>query len=692
MENWETDGYWNNITQLQSVDPRSTIDTEWSALYFGEIDSITTGEYSYESVPELSISDAYSPQFWLNESSNPILQIGARISINEGDIFSIQIRLNRTGSWGNLDSFTATEDEWTLLEYDLSDYLSYYVQIRFRVFTDLTDDVEFNKGVLLSNFGLSHQPLANLYPTVIFNGSVTPDTGAVYQNYRFSVIVGDEDGEIPDTVYLEIDHINYTMFNIYGDFDSTYVIDNGSLQSGGITYIYDINFATISNSSYRFHAQNNGGFTTTAFFMGPEMDVSTLDGTFPYYGIPSSMSVYGYPPPLPETLWVSSSNSFHYVTRDDVWYSGSNYYQGYGYNWDTYLVTTLIHIPPSNVETDRVYLWFEHQLIFDSIFPELLSEDYARIMISSDYGDHWYELAVYEENINGYISQKIDLWNYKGMDILIRFEFHSDDANTLPNVLTGWYIRNIMVNVDESLDKEPPTVIFTNLTPNMIINETFTLEITILDPSGINDNLVTVYINTVSLDDAVSEDGIIIYELDTTRFRNGNTTISVIAYDTIGNQVIASTYVIIQNQAQIMTWVYVIGSVSVLLIGAILLFYFKMYKPAKRKRELAMEMLSEEDKQRLYEEQRARELEETRIREEAEMATPETEALKSFSYKCSRCSKEFQNRDYIWSMMCPDCNTDTLSLKYQCKLCSRFYYYDTPGEYFCKECNIKLLK
>ena len=133
----------------------------------------------------------------------------------------------------------------------------------------------------------------------------------------------------------------------------------------------------------------------------------------------------------------------------------------------------------------------------------LFGDDYAQIMISSDYGANWYELEVYDDNVDGYTEQKIDLWAYKGMNVLLRFEFHSDADSMLPAFQTGWYIRNIMVNVDESLDKDPPTVIFTNLTPNMIINETFTIEITIIDPSGVDDELVTLYINTASIDDSI---------------------------------------------------------------------------------------------------------------------------------------------------------------------------------------------
>ncbi len=690
IDNWNMDGGWNNISQINSIDTRALNTTTWNALYFGDDSSISLGEYSYESLSELSISSAYSPQIWINGSSTPVLQVGTRISINQGDYFMINARSNRTGSWETLDSFTNLESEWIMLEYDLHGFANSYVQIQFMVILDLFNDMEQNKGVILAEFNLLQQPIINLHSTRIFNSTVTPSFGPKYQEFQYSAIVGDQDGVTPDLVYLEIDNINYTMFNILGVFDGSFVLDNETLQSGGITYAYDIFLATVSNSSFRIHVRENGDFISTEFFNGPEIS-SQINATFPYYGIPSNMSVYGNPQPQPSTIWVSSSNSFHYISRDAVWYSGENYYMGYGENWDVYMVTSLIHIPPSNEENDRVFLWFEHQLIFDSPIPTLF-DDYAQIMISSDLGDHWYDLDIYEENIDGYQLQKIDLWNYKGMDVLIRFEFHSDDTGFLPTSETGWYLRNIMVNVDESIDNEPPTILFTNIIPNMEVNETFTIEITILDPSGVDDELVILYINTVSIDDAISENGVIRYELDTTRFRNGNTTVSVIAYDLMGNQHIESTYISIQNERNQFTWVYVIVGVAVVLIAGILFFYFQLLKPAKRKRELAKEMLTEEDKQKLLEKQRARELEELRIREEAELATSESEALKPYTYKCKRCSKQFQNKEYIWSMMCPDCNTDTLDLEYQCKICGKFYYYDLPGEHFCKDCDIKLLK
>ena len=184
----------------------------------------------------------------------------------------------------------------------------------------------------------------------------------------------------------------------------------------------------------------------------------------------------------------------------------------------------------------------------------------------------------------------------------------------------------------------------------------------------------------------------LIYEIDTTKYRNGNTTIAVLAYDQVGNQYLASIYVNIQNEGKSLLWVYIISGIAVALITAILVIYFQVIKPSRRRKELATEMLSEEEKQKILEEQKQRELEEIRLREEAEMATPESEALKPFIYECKRCSKQFKNKEYIWSMMCPDCNTDTLTLVYQCKLCGRIYNYDMPGEYFCTNCDIKLLK
>ncbi|MBN2157172.1 MAG: S8 family serine peptidase [Candidatus Lokiarchaeota archaeon] len=691
MGDWEKEGYWNNISQSNEIDPRGIMGQNWNALYFGDTDSAYLGKYSYESVPELSVSRAYSPQFWLNASSNPILRLGTRISINQGDFFILNIRLNRTGSWTTIDSFSNSETEWRLLKYDLSAYVSSYVQFQLVVELDLLDDIEYNKGILLSEFTLLQQHPVNINPTLIFNATVTPDEGPIYQNYRFSVIVGDKDGETPDMVYLEIDQINYTMFNIYGDFDSTYELDNGTLESGGIIYAYDIFLAAVRNSTFRIHVVANSYSMTTEFFAGPQLSIHTTS-SFPYYGIPSNMSVYGNPQPHPQTIWVSSSNSLHYIARDEVWYFGEKYYFGYGENWNVYMVTSLIRIPRSTEETDRVYLWFEHQLRFDTLFPQLFGDDYAQIMISPDFGSHWYELITYDENVNQYQSQKIDLWNYRGMDVLIRFNFHSDDTSFLPTFQTGWYVRNIMVNVDLSLDKEPPTVIFTNIIPNMEVNETFTIEIYITDPSGVDDSLVTLFINTIIIDDAVSEDGVILYDLDTTKFRNGNTTISVLAYDEVGNKIIETTYIIIKNEGSPMVWIYIIIGVTIALIAGILYFYFQVFVPSQRKKELRQEMLSEEQQRRLMEELRERQVTEMRIREETELATPESEALKSFTYECRRCRKQFQNQDYIWSMICPDCKTDTLNLVYQCKLCGKIYYEDMPGEYFCKDCNIKLLK
>jgi len=174
---WNLDGGWNYITQSNVIDRRSTTSSTWNALYFGEIDSITTGQYSYEAISELSISTVTSPQFWLNDSSNPIMQIATRISITQGDYFIINARSNRTGLWNTLDSFTNMEREWTLLEFDLSDYLSTYIQFQFIVILDFNQDIELNKGILLTEFRLLHQPISNNNPTVIFNGMVQPETG-----------------------------------------------------------------------------------------------------------------------------------------------------------------------------------------------------------------------------------------------------------------------------------------------------------------------------------------------------------------------------------------------------------------------------------------------------------------------------------------------------------------------------------
>ena len=201
----------------------------------------------------------------------------------------------------------------------------------------------------------------------------------------------------------------------------------------------------------------------------------------------------------------------------------------------------------------------------------------------------------------------------------------------------------------------------------MEVNETFIIEITIIDPSGIDDELVELYVNTIKIQDAVCIDGSIIYELDTTQFRNGNTSIGVLAHDKAGNQIIVYTFITIANQ-QSFAWVYLIAGVAALLLLGVLFLYFRVIKPAQRRKELSLEHLSDEERRQLAYEQEQREIREMRIREEAEMATPESEALKPFTYECKKCHKRFKNMEYIWSMECPECKTETLNIVYECKI------------------------
>jgi Zn finger protein HypA/HybF involved in hydrogenase expression len=79
-----------------------------------------------------------------------------------------------------------------------------------------------------------------------------------------------------------------------------------------------------------------------------------------------------------------------------------------------------------------------------------------------------------------------------------------------------------------------------------------------------------------------------------------------------------------------------------------------------------------------------------RVREELESTTVESEAEKSFTYRCKNCSQWFKNKDIDWN--CPNCGEDALYIALKCKICDKWYYKDELGEFNCRKCKVKLVK
>ncbi|MHA1339836.1 MAG: hypothetical protein ACTSRZ_06870 [Promethearchaeota archaeon] len=714
ITNWKFDTWWGIYSQNSSEDDRgSEYGAIWPMLYFGNPLSIIGAEYNYSNIPDSGTFYVYSPQIFVDSGNSPILYLGYRVSVNVNDIFTIEVRANRTGSWTTLDSYTNAEFDWTFKKFDLSSYSNNYIQIRFGATIDNIEETSKNKGFMIGTFKLLNNPLQDNYNPKLANLTVSPTIGVKYRTFRYSFYFGDNDSLPPELVYIELDGKNRSMFNIYGDFNASYTLNGSDLVEGGILYVYDICLGDVSSSSFKIYVKSQQKWYSTSVHLGPIILVLG-NGNYPFIDDGTKMNPYGNPIPNPKTAWLESTNSVHFIENQNAWYFGQYDDMGYGLNWDVNLASSLIYIPTEEEEEYSIVLTFDHKLIFDPTFP-LLANESATIYISDNQGSSWQILDQFTSgtDITEYTHQKYNLNNYRGKNILIRFNFKSDQYLFGSAVGSGWYIKNISVNYDYEEDRVPPTIQINNLEDNQIISGIFKLNFTVFDNgSGIDYKKISVYLGFKKLSGINIQGNIASVDIDTTQFENGEHTISIFVYDIDGNQAFTSVEIQINNvisRSTLFLWI-ILGCGIATGIALISYYYYKRWEEEKQiakrlfdsmvydKETEDLELGKIQRREQLTKKQRKaireneRKLYELKIREEAEKATPESEAAKPFTLFCKSCKKWYQSWDFEW--ICPECKTDTLYVAYQCKLCNKWYFKDEPGIYYCKKrkCKIRLLK
>lgn len=708
ISEWSVSSNWGRYSQISSLDDRGPdYPLSWDLLYFGNGESVSSGYYNYTGILAGTYS-ALSPHILIENTNTATLSIGQRVSINSGDIYYIEIRANRTGNWNILQSFTNIEQDWTYYRYNLSQYIGQYVQIRLRVVLNQQIDIIKNKGIMITQFRLIDFEEPDNHDPELLNITVSPEIGSKYATYQFSFYYCDQDEGVPQEVYLELNGINRTMVNIYGDWNSSYTKIGDDLTNGGIFYFYNMCLATITNPTYKIHVKSNNKWYNSSYNAGPIYGI--LSGIYPFISNNTLMTVYGNPEPLMKTRWVSSDNSFHFIEQNNTWYAGAYNFQGYGLNWNVNLVTPTIYIPTTNEEEYRIVLVFKHRLIFDPTNP-LLDDEAASVYISDNDGSTWTSLKTYLSgtDIPTYEEVRINLNNYRGKNVLIRFNFRSDNIIFGSPVSSGWYIQNITVNFDETEDRIAPTILLQDLNSNDVISGIYKLNITITDNmAGVDDKRTSVYVGIRKIQGLISNNGIISYDLDTRLYKNGVQNITIFAYDKAGNSARLIITVRIDNPVQINDWLpWVIAGLAGLSLVSIIAFYYR--KKLQEENEVYKRLFgnNQEDNidnlsvardlaitrsQRKSLEKNQRKILELKIREEAENATKTSEDAKPFLLFCKECKRWFQSLEFEW--MCPVCQYDSLFIGYQCKLCGKWYFKDEPGVYYCnkRNCKIKLLK
>jgi len=708
LGNWYFNGTgWDIMTQSNSIDNRSQIySSNWSSIYFGR-DHNFPSRYTYQ---PYSIEDSYpngtlfSPLFNLTgintNTTFPHVKFGLRTSINIQDFILLQINLNWTG-WNTLKIYSNQEKDWFMDQFNLTEYVGNYVQFRF--FTNLDDNFDpiYYKGMMLDYFELFNYSNQNS-PQYFFdiNQDVYSDEKSRFSMYKFSCNYYDEDGNYPEYVYLEIDNNNYTMNNIYGDWNVSHLASKK-----GVIFTRSLPIHDFSNQSFRFHIYDGKNHNTSEWFnpnnnlfpiSNPAVNQFNIykNSTLMGYQFSNHLSddfyVAGSPIPNEQTAWLRGENTWHTVTRFNKSYlygglgqSFGGLYMGYNEEWNAKLVSRPLQLRNGH----EIYLQYSYDISLQNEFALNEDElDYCSVSISLDFGINWEVLKVYyfdDETLSG--NESIDISMYDDEIVMIMFTLYSND-NTI-GLGSGWLLSDIYIGFDQNTDIVNPEIVFLNPDNDEIINSLIEVEALITDNGNIDTSRIYLYLN----DKLVAsqnynydvETGLFNYIWDTTYSIDGTYELKLIAFDEEGNRAEKTITVIVDNGfINWHTW----GPWIIIIIGAVIIS-LGLFIIAEKKGSIWIKRLRNNNAENL----RLKDIDKDQAIKRIEIIESEYIQDRPMTLHCKYCNSWFESKKFEY--ICPVCEHDTLYVAYNCLNCNKWYFKDEPGDdYYCKKCEgVKLI-
>ncbi|MFX1365279.1 MAG: S8 family serine peptidase [Promethearchaeota archaeon] len=699
--NWTYSGTgWGLLQQTNINDDRSRIyQDSWKSLYFG-IDHDYPTNYTYQPInisedpyPNGSLTSPLFNLTDLNENTTqPFIRFGFRVSINAGDAIYLQINLNWTG-WVPLRTYFNIEQEWNMEEINLTQYIGYFIQFKFETDIDGNFDPINYKGFILDYFAFENYTNINP-PSVIFdlNNDISSVRGSKYEKYSFSCEFFDLDNNYPEFVYMEMDGTNYTMYNLYGDWNSS----SNDFGDTGIYFSRSLVLEEISNKTFRFHLSDGKYTIKTQWyninnslfeFINPnplEFDIFK-DGKFiGYYFSNSSLFDYyvtGNPLQKEMTLWFGGDNTWHPITRfgEPFLYGGrgqsygsSN--QGYGLNWDTRLITNPLRLK----DEYNIYLQFDYEISLQNEYYIPDDElDKCYVSISKDFGETWTILREYlyiDENLIG--SEKIDISQYSNEDIMIMFSLYSND--NIAGGGYGWLLSNIYIGYDKSTDFIAPEIQILNPEPDIVLKSLIDVKANITDNVKLDESRIYIFLNNKSVDmnklNYNSTTNILDFNWNTFQFNDGKYELRIIAYDEEGNKAEAFISVYVNNLKWWRDWgIYIISFILIISIGGFLFILFKkkgkLWFMKLQNANLEYKHLKDADK--------------IQVIKQIDLIENKEELSRPLILYCKSCKSWFYSPKF--SIICPECEYDQIFAAYNCLNCGKFEFFDEPGEnYYCR--------
>jgi len=690
LGNWTFNGTgWGLLKQYNSVDNRANnYENNWTSMYFGAFHNYPMN-YSYQ--PSL-ITEPYpkgtlfSPLFdltQLNENlTTPYAKFGLRTSINLGDLIILEIGLNWT-NWITLRIFTYEEREWHIEEFNLTEYIGNFIQFRFISFLDNNSDPVNYKGLMLDCFELTNY--TNLYaPRIYFDLScdISSFNGSKFEKFNFSCEYFDRDNNYPDFVYIEMDGANYSMYNVFGHWNT----------SLNIKFARSLLLGEINNHTFRFHASDGIYINSTEWFnvnntlfnfINPIPYQFNLNYSNKLIGFQFSSKVMtdyyvvGTPNPKENTAWFNGDNTWHPIKRyrQDYIYGGrgnsyKSIYQGYGPNWDAKLITYPLYLRGEY----NCYLKFDYEIFLQEDLDSCI------VSVSIDYGENWIILKEYYSELSG--NESIDLSEYTDEIIMVMFTVNSDDETT--SLGYGWLLSNIYIGYDKKTDFINPNVYIISPLNQETISSIYTIRANLSDNINLDSSRIYIYIDGVLVERQLysfdRDIGILEYNWDTTYYSDGKHEITVTAFDKEGNRDDATISIVVQNGFfNWRTW-----RPWVMVFLSLIIFGFIIYKITKKKRRIWKEKIKIISAEKIG-------LDKIQKMRMVELVKLEEERSRPLILYCKYCKSWFESNkfDYI----CPICEHDQIYAAYNCINCNKWYFKDEPAEdYYCKSKTCKNIR
>ncbi len=708
-ENLNISSGWGNVVVNNSFEDRTPFRNEddWEAFYCGNFLSETNRNtimvqgnsliYNYYNLSSEYI--LYSPIVFLSnqfgEDYSSLLNIGLRLSINPEDFLAVEINSNRSG-WELLETFTNLEQDWTSLTYNLSEYNNNYVQIRLRGNFQSSNYI-YHQGILLDHFQISSEFEHTNYNPVFSNPILKlNETQPFYQSnmntkldlFEFSVGYWEEFGHLPEEVILEINNQNFTMYNKYGIWHTGEYLNSTENE---IIYTSQLYIWDFSNTSFRFHTSIGNGTVSSPYY---QMDVLDAPSPLPFpFTDQLNLDEYilsGFPNNNSQSYWILPKEGWHHVnnyenyTDNPEFYCGIGELQGYGEDYRSSLITPLINLNGTN----EVYLYLEHRIRFDSDGND--GDDYAEIFISSDLGENWESISIFDEETEGleFSTIAIDITQFIGEDIMLQFFFSSDDSGGSIQ-RSGWQIKSFSLDINKTKDYDSPEVIFHNLNEGDTISGLFSLTIYIYDNSPLDIERTEFWIANKPVDFTLTNNTLN-STIDTWEYSNREAIeIIIVVYDAEGNRRFEKITLNIDNPLRTQDWIFLLG-------GSIALFSIFLYSALNQMKIRKLKATGDYiRKPNLFELRQQKSFEENHIREESQIiltrADKDWEQDQPLKLYCKKCRKLYLSPEF--ELYCPNCSKPTLFVAKYCPACKLWNHFeDDTSNQKCKRCDLVLLK